>query len=263
MLLTDEEKRIIKNEKERARWKARRDEKLIEKGIDPAIMPISPDGTRGKQINAGKRDLPDEFKYPKDGETQEEWYKRYRAEIARRSYEKHGERWKEGIRQRYKDNHEHCLEVRHKWKERNPHKQKEYDKRQIDKNPDRIEKLKAWVKSDPERSKALSKASLKNNPHMGTAYASKRRASERQQTPYWANSKEITKIFKSCSELTKSTGVIYHVDHIVPLRSKRASGLHIHSNLQIIFGEENLKKRAKLDEDFIISLMKNDWQKIK
>jgi 5-methylcytosine-specific restriction endonuclease McrA len=41
---------------------------------------------------------------------------------------------------------------------------------------------------------------------------------------------------------TISTGINWHVDHVVPLRSKIVSGLHSHTNLEVIPGVENLRK---------------------
>lgn len=259
--LTAEEKRTLKNAKERENWKKRRMKVLESLGLDPN-RPVQPNGKRGQAIHPSSRHMPDEFRFPKEGETEEEFKKRNRKEIARRYNEKHKERLAIERRAKYAANNDHELEVKRKWREANPNKLKEYSKRYLDKNPERLDSIKKWRKDNPEIAAEKSKQWFKNNPHMNAAYASKRRAAERQQTPSWANWDEITKIFRARDNVAKATKAEYHVDHIVPLRSKKVSGLHIHQNLQILPGSENLKKRARLDEEYIISLMKKDWESV-
>ena len=60
------------------------------------------------------------------------------------------------------------------------------------------------------------------------------------RTPKWVNKSEIFDIYMNCPDG-------YEVDHIVPLRNKIVSGLHVPWNLQYLTKEDNMKKSNKLD----------------
>jgi hypothetical protein len=62
-----------------------------------------------------------------------------------------------------------------------------------------------------------------------------REIAEIRQRPKWANLKKIMEIY-----VNRPEG--YHVDHIIPLRGKTVSGLHVESNLQYLPALENMKK---------------------
>ncbi len=74
------------------------------------------------------------------------------------------------------------------------------------------------------------------------AIMARRRAMKRNAMPRWANRKEIKEFFRVATELTKTTGIKHHVDHIIPLVHPMVCGLHVPYNLQILTAEENLKK---------------------
>lgn len=105
------------------------------------------------------------------------------------------------------------------------------------------EKLKARRKDcylnniDEERLKAMLKSRewRKNNPAYRNALKAKYRANTKQRTPSWANLPNIVQFYKKCPEG-------YHVDHIVPLRGKNVSGLHVLENLQYLPAIENMRK---------------------
>ena len=78
------------------------------------------------------------------------------------------------------------------------------------------------------------------------AAAAHRRAAELQATPAWADLEKIKAIYRMREDLTLSTGVTYHVDHVIPLRSKKVCGLHVHNNLRVITRADNLKKSNEL-----------------
>lgn len=105
------------------------------------------------------------------------------------------------------------------------------------------EKIKAKRKDyylsniDEERQKAILKSRewRKNNPKHRNALKAKYLADKSQRTPAWANLLEIVQFYKKCPEG-------YHVDHIIPLRGKKVSGLHVLENLQYLSAIENMRK---------------------
>jgi hypothetical protein len=80
-----------------------------------------------------------------------------------------------------------------------------------------------------------------------TAASAKRRADELQRTPAWADMKAIGAIYREARRLTKETGKAHHVDHVIPLRGKLASGLHVAGNLQVLPGAENVRKSNRFE----------------
>jgi hypothetical protein len=84
-----------------------------------------------------------------------------------------------------------------------------------------------------------------NNADKVRASTRNRQAKIANAFPQWANSKEIAKFYTLAKAIEKYTGEKYHVDHIVPLRGKYVSGLHVPENLCILPASENLRKSNK------------------
>lgn len=70
------------------------------------------------------------------------------------------------------------------------------------------------------------------------------RAQTRRATPPWADMKAIAVFYKQAKRLTKKTGELYVVDHIVPKIGPTVSGLHVPWNLRVIHWRENAVKGA-------------------
>lgn len=89
----------------------------------------------------------------------------------------------------------------------------------------------------------------RNNKHIRIAGNARRRVAVLQAIPSWANLEKIKDIYKQREELTKQTGIVYHVDHIIPLRGRNVCGLHVENNLRVIPGSDNLSKHCKLIDE--------------
>ena len=78
-----------------------------------------------------------------------------------------------------------------------------------------------------------------------TARENLRRAKKLNATPKWLTKQQLNNIkalYLKCSVLKILTGIMYHVDHIIPLQGKDVSGLHVPWNLQILPWYENVSK---------------------
>lgn len=85
-------------------------------------------------------------------------------------------------------------------------------------------------------------------PHAQAARAAermKRIADQKQRTPVWADHEKIKAFYRLAAAFSELY-VPHHVDHIIPLNGKTASGLHVEHNLQVIPATDNLLKGSRL-----------------
>lgn len=147
-------------------------------------------------------------------------------------YERNKEKLKQVAKQWRLDNLEKCKETKKKWSEKNKDKLKKYHAN--------------WSLSNRDKLNSAFKKWKANNKDKVRYFHSKRRAYLLNAIPSWATKEMMDDIqtFYVCSQMFSIyTGEKYHVDHIIPLKGKNVSGLHVPNNLQILPAKENLKKR--------------------
>ena len=125
------------------------------------------------------------------------------------------------------------------------------DAEKYKRNRDKILKYVAqYQKDNPEVGRLAGKKYREANPDKQTAKTAKRRAAKLRATLRWLIDDEleqflISEIYHLASIRSTVTGVLYNVDHIVPLQSKFVCGLHVSWNLQIIDSISNIKKHNR------------------
>lgn len=100
-----------------------------------------------------------------------------------------------------------------------------YSKRYYQKNKEvHKQRVQKWQTENKKLYRALQKY-----------HCAKRHKHIKCATPSWADLDKIKDIYLNCPDG-------HHVDHIVPLRGKSVSGLHVHTNLQYLPKVDNMKK---------------------
>ena len=122
------------------------------------------------------------------------------------------------------------------------------------------DRSRAWHEANQERAAELRKEFVRRNPGYFVewraahkverlACGAKRRASKRRAMPPWFGELDelvMTEAFDLAARRELATGAAWHVDHMIPLQAREASGLHCAANIQVIPALINLSKGCKM-----------------
>lgn len=143
-------------------------------------------------------------------------------------------------------NPERKRELNAAWSSKNKEKDRQIKAAWQKRNPEKVAaKSAAWRAANPERTKQINLESYRRNREACIQRTLDRIGKHR--TPPWANKEAIHEIYAEARRLSKD-GEQFHVDHIIPLRGRNVSGLHVESNLRVMAAAENRMKSNKFTE---------------
>jgi len=144
---------------------------------------------------------------------------------------------------------ENAKRLKKEWYEQNKELTKERARVWHLANPEKVsQKNIAYKAKNKEKVTEYNKQWWSENKDKRASYQAKRKATILQKTPNWLTESDLRMIeakYSLAAMLTRETGIIHHVDHIIPLQGRKVSGLHVFSNLRVILGSDNVKKSNK------------------
>lgn len=159
-----------------------------------------------------------------------------------------------------------CVTCKKDWVNRNP----DYGKKRYWENPEKnrakaleyrlangYDKTRYHEKKESEKTRAAEWR--KNNKSKANAINAIRRAKRALALPIWFGEYDefVASEAMIVAEIRSlETGIIWHVDHIIPIQSRTACGLHCADNLQVIPAAINAAKRNKM-----ILINRYEWLK--
>jgi len=104
---------------------------------------------------------------------------------------------------------------------------------------------KLWTERNPDRRKAAARRWYQRHLRHARLQLAIAQATRRRRYVLWADVEAIAELYASAALLTQTTGRSHVVDHIIPLKGRTVSGLHVETNLRIIERSENARKSNK------------------
>lgn len=204
------------------------------------------DGRRNECAACTNAKMREYVKNPSYSETNARYAEANRAYIRERGRKYHAEN-KEKVRQYhrayYLENRTQALLKSKQWRLANPERYKTNQTAYVlSRQEARKEYRKTYYKANAERIRVRRLQWAKDNPSKQRAQGARYKAAQLRATPPWADKALVQEFYDAAEFLGMVTGEWYHVDHIVPLRSKLVCGFHAQQNLAVIPGAENCSK---------------------
>lgn len=188
-----------------------------------------------------------------------EEYSKKNSLAKKRAYEKNKDKviarskaWKEANRERVNESARRCsktpearakrLAYYYKWLEKNPDKAAKYKKTTRERHKEKLsERYKEWYRKNITVMREKRRNYWKQHPER----AAERDAKRRGEIIFTSQEerRKIAELVRQTRRLTKCTGFMWHLDHIIPLHR---GGPHSFRNLQPIPAFLNLSKGSKM-----------------
>jgi len=129
------------------------------------------------------------------------------------------------------------------WKKRNPAKvlASQRSRAIVNREKNRAAR-KAWEQKNPNALvECLKRYRDRNRAKIRARLTVSKQGREKRRVR-WANQAAILEIYRQAEFMTRTTGRLHVVDHIIPLQGRTVSGLHVETNLRVIAHKENARK---------------------
>jgi len=129
------------------------------------------------------------------------------------------------------------------WKKRNPAKVLASQRARAPLNREKNRAArKAWEQRNPAAAAEAFKSYRERNRVQIRARLAVSKQGREKRRVAWANQDAILEFYRHAEFMTRTTGRLHVVDHIIPLQGRTVSGLHVETNLRVIEHKENARK---------------------
>ena len=148
-------------------------------------------------------------------------------------------------------NPEKRAEASRRWKQNNRERVLEMERAKRIENPEASRaRSRAHYYRHRERELLRQKVWRMANRGLTNSFTAKRKADLLQRTPVWLSSDDLwllQEAYTLARMRTELFGFAWHVDHVLPLRGKKVSGLHVPNNVRVIPAADNLRKGNRVE----------------